>query len=59
MNDYRVKLKENETRDKYQNPARELKKYIELKKYKSNGDSNCNWYTWYNHQGIGTGTGGV
>ena len=25
----------------------------------SDGDTNCNWCTWYNHQNIGTGTGGL
>ena len=23
--------------------------------YESDADTNCNWYTWYSHQKIGTG----
>ena len=28
-------------------------------KQESDGDTNCNWCTRYNHQSIGTGTGGL
>ena len=42
--DHRVKLKENEKRDKYQDLARELK------------DTNYNLYSWYSHQRIDTET---
>ena len=38
--DYRVKLKENEKGDKYQDLARELKK--KTIEYKRNSDINCN-----------------
>ena len=54
--DYRVKLKESEKTDKYQDLARELKKTI---KYENYGDTNCNRCTWYSHQGIDAGTGGL
>ena len=30
---------------------------IESVEHESDSDSNCNWCTRYNHQGIGTGTG--
>ena len=54
--DYRVKLKESEKGVKYLDPARELKKTMENI---NDGDTNCNWCAWCNHQIIGTGTGGV
>ena len=40
--DHKVKIKENEMRDKYLDPARELKKVIE---HKSDDDTNYNWCT--------------
>ena len=52
--DHRVKLKENEKRDKYLDLARELKKTME---YESDGDANCKWCARYCHQRIYTGTG--
>ena len=54
--DYRVKLKESEKKDKYLHLARELKKTME---HEGDGDNNCNWYTWYSRQRIGTGTRGL
>ena len=49
--DSRVKLKESEKRDKYQNFARERKKTMY---HESVGDSNCNWYSHKrNDKGIG------
>ena len=46
--DHRVKLKENEKKDKYQDLVRELKK--KNMEYQSDGDINCNWCSWYSHQ---------
>ena len=54
--DHRVKLKESEKRDKYVDFARELKKTME---HENDGDTNCNWCSWYSHQRIYTGTGGL
>ena len=54
--DDRVKLIENEKKDKYDELVRELKKYVE---HESDGDTNCNWCSWYSHQKIDTGTGGL
>ena len=56
MDDYSVKLKESEKRDKYKDLARELKKTLE---HENDGNSNCNWNTKHGHQRIGTGTGGL
>ena len=50
--DHRVKLKEREKRDKYLDLAREFK----IMKHESDGDTNCNWWTWNNPQNIGKGT---
>ena len=52
--DHRVKLKESEKRDKYLDLARELKKTVE---YEIDDYTNCNWFSWYSHQRIGTWTG--
>ena len=38
--EHRVKLKESKNKDKYPDPARELKKNEE---HLSNSDTNCNW----------------
>ena len=54
--DHRVKLKESEKRDKYQDLARELNKTIE---HKNGGDINGNWSALNNHQRIGRGSGGL
>ena len=54
--DQRVKSKKSEKKDKYLNFARELKKNEE---HESDGDTNCNWSSWYCHQRIGTRTGGL
>ena len=27
--------------------------------HEGDDDANCNWYTWYSHQRINTGTGGL
>ena len=40
--DHRVKLKENENRDKYPYLSRELKNVG----HESNGVTNCNWCSW-------------
>ena len=53
--DHRVKMKESEKRDKYQDLARELKKTME---HEGDANTNCNWCAWYSHQKIGTETGG-
>ena len=52
--DQRVKLKENETKEKYLNLAKELKKYME---HEGNNDTNRDWCFWYSHQKIIKGTG--
>ena len=49
--DHRVKLKENEKRDKYLDLAREVKK--RTMEHESAGDTNSNWCAQYSHQGIG------
>ena len=54
--DHRIKLKENEKKDKYLDLARELKKTVE---HESDGDTNCNWCSWHKNQRIGTRTGGL
>ena len=54
--DHRVKLKESEKRDNYQDLARDQKKTME---HESDGDTNCNRYAQYNYQRIGKGTGRV
>ena len=51
--DYRVKLKENEKRDKYQDLARGRKKTME---HESDADTNCNWCAHDSQQRIGKGT---
>ena len=51
--DHRVKLKENEKKDKNLDIARERKSL----EHESDGDSNCNWCSSYNHQNIHIGTG--
>ena len=43
-------LKEREKKDKYLDLSRELKK-------KRDGDTNCNWSSWYSHRRIIKGTG--
>ena len=53
--DHRVKLKENEKKDKYLNFAWELKKLWNMKV----SYTNCNWCYWYSHQRIIKGTGGL
>ena len=50
--DHRVKLKEREKRDKYQNKARKLKIWN-----KGDSDINCNCCAQYSHQMLGKGTG--
>ena len=51
--DHRVNLKENEKKAKYLDLARELKNL----EHKDDGDTNCNWRTWYSHKRIDTETG--
>ena len=55
--DHRVKLKETKKEDKYLDLARELKKTNQL--WNGDGDTNYNWCTWYSHQRISKGTGGL
>ena len=45
------KLKGSKKKDKYLDLARELKKTVE---HESDGDTNCNWCSWYSNQRIGT-----
>ena len=52
--DHRVRLKESEKKDKYQDFAWELKETMENE---SNGDIICSWCSWYSYQMISTGTG--
>ena len=54
--DHRVKLKESKKKAKYLDLAREFKKIVE---HGSDGDTNCNWCSWYSHLRIGTRTGGL
>ena len=41
--DHRGKIKESEKIDKYFNLAKKTEKIV---KHESDGDTNCNWYTW-------------
>ena len=52
--DHGVKLKESEKKDKYLELARELKK--KTMEHESDGVTNCNCYSLYSHQMIGTRT---
>ena len=52
--DHRIKLKESEKKDKYLDPARELKKNMEHKSYIY---TNYEWCFCYSHQRIIKGTG--
>ena len=49
-------MKESEKKDKYLDLAWELKKTVE---HESDGYTNYNWYSWYSHQRIGIGSGGL
>ena len=49
---------ERKRKDKYLDLARELKKKKTVA-HESDGDTNCNWCSWYSHQRIGTETGGL
>ena len=53
--DHRIKLKECEKRDEYLDLARELS----TMEHEGDGDTNCNWCSWYSHWRIGTKTGGL
>ena len=46
---HRVKLKEREKKDKYQDLAKELKKTVE---HESDIYTNCNWCSWCSHHMI-------
>ena len=46
--DHRIKLKENEKKDKYLNLARELK----TMEHESDNYTNHDWCFWYSHQRI-------
>ena len=52
---HRVELKEDEKEDKYLNLAREMKK--KTVEHETEGNTNCNWCSWYSYQRIGTRTG--
>ena len=39
--------------------ARELKKTQKTMEHESDGDTNCNWCTWNDHQRLGKGAEGV
>ena len=49
--EHRVKIKENEKRDKYQDLDRELKN----KEHEVDGDTNCNWFTQNNSKRMDEG----
>ena len=49
-----VKLKEREKKDKYYDFAMKMKKNVE---HESDGDTNCNWCSWYSNQRTGRRTG--
>ena len=53
--DHKVELKENK-KDKYLDFASELKKKME---HERDIYTNCDWYSWYSHQRIIKGTGGL
>ena len=55
--DYRVKIKENEKRDKYVDLARELK--TTTQGHKGDGETNCNRCTRNNPQKFVKGTGRI
>ena len=57
--DDRVKLKENEKKDKYLDLAREFKKKLWNMKVTIVIILYCNWCSWYSHQRIGSKTGKV
>ena len=57
--DHRVKLKESQKNGKYLDLARDLKKKQKTVEHESDGYNNCNSCSWYNHQIIGTRTGGL
>ena len=50
------KIEKKEKKYKYLELARELKKTVE---HDNEGVTNCNWCSWFSHQRIGTGTGGL
>ena len=47
--DHRIKLKESEKKDKHQDFARRDEKTM---KHERDGDTNCNWCSWYSHKGL-------
>ena len=53
---HRVKLKENEKKDKYLDLAKGIEKPVE---HESDNYTNCDWGFWYSHQRIIKGTGGL
>ena len=64
--DHRVKLKENKTKKK-KKKKKKKKRYVSTPcmktektiEHESDDDTNCKCRTWYSHQRIGTGTGGL
>ena len=54
--EHRVKLRENDKKDKYLDLARELKKTVE---HKSDAYTNWYWRFWYSHQRTGKRTWGL
>ena len=51
--DHRVKLKENEKKDKYLDFGKELEK--KTMEHEHDNDIICNWWAWYSHQKVGKG----
>ena len=54
--DHKVKPKENKKKNKYLDLFLGTEKAVE---HESDGDTNCNWSSWYSHQWIDTGTEGL
>ena len=54
--DNRVKLIESENKRISTTTLLGIEKTV---KHESDGDTNCNWCSWYSYQRIGTGTGGL
>ena len=54
--DHRVKLKEGQKKNQYQDLPKEMKKTVEPE---SDVYINCDWCSWFCHQRIGTGIGGL
>ena len=55
LTDHSIKLKESEKKDKYPDLARQLK----ILEHKRDSHTNCYWWSWYSHQKIDKGSGGI